>query len=281
MGILITIIIVAVVLFAALKALRNTEAEEAPSEPSETKPGENESEDLSPMVKMLLNEEKSKEVYQFSVGGAVSTSYAVDRQMVPTPIQPRRYSPNNRDFHCWEMGFKYCAYLRNDLMKPKDLNVHADSWESLLALVEEIHRFRAKRESNAAYIEAIDGPLPINPVLRFPLAGNEYRRPKAQKMFANMKQGEKVLLVREPSNPHDRNAVMVLAQDGEHIGYVSAGKAKRAGELFTAIGYAWLDRKPDELTGRFFMFEDYLEYNEPGDGYDYPDPETRFTEQEE
>ena len=239
--------------------------------------------DISPIPSEPIKEteDEPRNVYQFSVNGAVSTSYAEERRIVPTQIQPRRYSLNNHQFACWGKHSKYSAYLRNELMKPKELNVTADSWDALMSLVEEIHRFRAKRESNPDYIEMFSGDFPANPALKFPLAGNEHRRPKAQKMFANMKHGEKVLLVKEPTNPADSHAVKVLAQDGEHLGYVSAGKATRVGELIKTVGYAWLERQPTELTGRFLIFLDYLEYDERSDGYDYPDPVARFTEQEE
>ena len=43
---------------------------------------------------------------------------------------------------------------------------------------------------------------------------------------------KKVELIPEPDNPHDENAVKVIA-DGVHIGYVPAGKAKKAARIIS------------------------------------------------
>jgi len=42
----------------------------------------------------------------------------------------------------------------------------------------------------------------------------------APQAVLRLRRGEELVLLREPSNPHDRNAVAVHAQDGQKLGYV-------------------------------------------------------------
>lgn len=44
--------------------------------------------------------------------------------------------------------------------------------------------------------------------------------PGAPEAVRRLKRGEELMLLREPANPHDRNAVAVLTQDGQKLGYV-------------------------------------------------------------
>ena len=44
------------------------------------------------------------------------------------------------------------------------------------------------------------------------------------------RKGDRVILQREPENPHDENAVAVLREDGEQIGYLSRDNAEWVAE---------------------------------------------------
>lgn len=57
------------------------------------------------------------------------------------------------------------------------------------------------------------------PVMKTYIAGAPYH-PGARETIAKLRKGEELVLVREPSNPHDRNAVAVHAADGTKLGYV-------------------------------------------------------------
>jgi hypothetical protein len=48
-----------------------------------------------------------------------------------------------------------------------------------------------------------------------------------QKIIRRCKVGEALTLVREPGNPVDPNAIKILRQTGEQLGYISAGVASR------------------------------------------------------
>jgi single-stranded-DNA-specific exonuclease len=53
------------------------------------------------------------------------------------------------------------------------------------------------------------------------IVGESYR----QDAIRHCRQGDRVILRREPENPHDANAVAVLREDGEQIGYLSRDHA--------------------------------------------------------
>lgn len=57
------------------------------------------------------------------------------------------------------------------------------------------------------------------PVMKTYIAGAPYH-PGAREAIAKLRRGAELVLVREPSNPHDRNAVAVHDSDGTKLGYV-------------------------------------------------------------
>src|SRR5215475_2548711 len=56
------------------------------------------------------------------------------------------------------------------------------------------------------------------------VAGVSFR----QRAVAHVREGERLLLEREPTNKHDENAIKVCRLDGEHIGYLPREVAERA-----------------------------------------------------
>ena len=57
------------------------------------------------------------------------------------------------------------------------------------------------------------------PVMMTYIAGAPYHT-GAREAIAKLRRGEELVLIREPSNPHDLNAVAVHAADGTKLGYV-------------------------------------------------------------
>jgi hypothetical protein len=79
--------------------------------------------------------------------------------------------------------------------------------------------------------------------LDVPIVGISYeRRAEIAERFAEV--GDPVYLVREPDNPADPNAVMVLLRQGYQIGYVPREEAEKLAPLLDA-GYkqrAWIKK---------------------------------------
>jgi hypothetical protein len=50
-------------------------------------------------------------------------------------------------------------------------------------------------------------------------------RPEAQEIIRNLNKGVGLLLIREPLNPYDKNAIKVMLDD-EHLGYIPKGTAE-------------------------------------------------------
>ena len=71
--------------------------------------------------------------------------------------------------------------------------------------------------------------------------GESYRRAEIARLFIGIGRPEggvtmqRVSLVPEPRNPHDRNAVMVIVR-GEHVGYVPADQAPMVARACSALG---------------------------------------------
>jgi len=57
------------------------------------------------------------------------------------------------------------------------------------------------------------------PVMKTYIAGAPYHE-GARDAIAKLRRADELVLVGEPSNPHDRNAVAVHAADGTKLGYV-------------------------------------------------------------
>lgn len=55
--------------------------------------------------------------------------------------------------------------------------------------------------------------------LRTAIVGGQYH-PGALERARKLKARERLVLMREPTNPHDKNAVAVMTEDGLKLGYV-------------------------------------------------------------
>jgi HIRAN domain protein len=61
---------------------------------------------------------------------------------------------------------------------------------------------------------------PERDVFSFRLAGLYYRSDEAQKRARELMSNESVFLEKDPTNPHDPNAIRVYSDDHVHLGYV-------------------------------------------------------------
>ena len=61
---------------------------------------------------------------------------------------------------------------------------------------------------------------PVKDVLLFELAGLYYRSKKAKERARELMSKESVFLEKDPTNPHDPNAIRVYSYDDIHLGYV-------------------------------------------------------------
>ena len=61
------------------------------------------------------------------------------------------------------------------------------------------------------------------PFMDLAVAGTRYHRYAA--VAATLRAGDRLLLRREPGNPHDPNAVEIVTEGGEKLGYVPRGAA--------------------------------------------------------
>lgn len=67
----------------------------------------------------------------------------------------------------------------------------------------------------------------------YALVGMKHRGTEA--LVASLKTGESLTLVREPTNPHDRNAVQVWARD-QHVGFVKGSQVAPLARRMDGIG---------------------------------------------
>lgn len=57
-----------------------------------------------------------------------------------------------------------------------------------------------------------------------------------QSIITHLTKGEQILLVREPSNPFDNNAIKVCCKNGSCFGYIKKDLAARIASLFDSRG---------------------------------------------
>lgn len=79
--------------------------------------------------------------------------------------------------------------------------------------------------------------------------GMNFRPEEARQIAFNLQSEDKVKLVREPSNPHDENAIAVMVQ-GNHIGYVAKEIAALAASEMDAAGVGEIEGSVDIVFGK-------------------------------
>lgn len=84
-----------------------------------------------------------------------------------------------------------------------------------------IHKEVEELNSVAAEEEVSSEPTPpMKDVLLFELAGLYYRPKKVKERARELMSNESVFLEKDPTNPHDPNAIRVYSYDDVHLGYV-------------------------------------------------------------
>ena len=82
--------------------------------------------------------------------------------------------------------------------------------------VEELNSVAAAEEEEVSS----EPTPPVKDVLLFELAGLYYRSKKAKERARELMSNESVFLEKDPTNPHDPNAIRVYSYDDIHLGYV-------------------------------------------------------------
>ena len=97
----------------------------------------------------------------------------------------------------------------------------------------------------------------------FTIVGTSHRN-KHEISAANIvKKGEIILLEKESDNEFDKNAVKVLTLDGDHIGYVSSGKAQIISDYMKEqYGYAVVDRVEEHIINDLYAYYQIPNYEE-------------------
>ena len=106
------------------------------------------------------------------------------------------------------------------------LNVITISFAIFVALSirrRQLKRRKEMEELNSVVAEEDVSSEPISPerdVFSFRLAGLYYRSDEAQKRARELISNESVFLEKDPTNPHDPNAIRVYSDDHVHLGYI-------------------------------------------------------------
>ncbi len=106
------------------------------------------------------------------------------------------------------------------------LNVITISFAIFVALSIRRRQLKIRKEveelnSVAAEEDVSSEPTPpVKEVLLFELAGLYYRPKKAKERARKLMSNESVFLEKDPTNPHDPNAIRVYSYDDIHLGYV-------------------------------------------------------------
>ena len=97
------------------------------------------------------------------------------------------------------------------------LNAITISFAIFVAL--SIRRRQLKKRKEVEELNS-EPTLPERDVFSFRLAGLYYRSDEAQKRARELMSNESVFLEKDPTNPHDPNAIRVYSDDHVHLGYV-------------------------------------------------------------
>ena len=184
-------------------------------------------------------------------------------------------SPHNKILctcHTHDEMENIALQVKNDVLG-ETMTLLADTEKGVAALTEEVFRLWARQEAEPDYICTLQNyarrPPKRHSTVQF--VGIQYRGDEAYMRYKRLKDGEKVLLLHEHSNPYDENAVKVLSQDGYHIGYLAREYARKVGKMFTYVGYGWHYHYDEEhdFFNAIHLYKNYMEYEEERDTFDY------------
>lgn len=162
--------------------------------------------------------------------------------------------------------------VENVVLGEKRMLVGEDKYQ-LTEIAEEVFRLWARREKEPDYVCTLDN-YAKNPPKSYKVAevvGVKYRELDARRRYDALLPGEKVLLVKETTNPYDENAVKVLSQDGFFMGYLAKDYAKKYRNFLNDVTYGWhfhYDEKFD-LFNTVRIYRNYMGYEEERDTFEY------------
>lgn len=88
---------------------------------------------------------------------------------------------------------------------------------------------------------------PRRQVLRSRVAGFQHHR-GATEMLGRMRPGARLILARQPDNPHDPNAVRVLSPSSIMLGYVPRDQAAQVARVMDRGEYVQAFKTPDTFN---------------------------------
>lgn len=89
------------------------------------------------------------------------------------------------------------------------------------------------------------------------VVGGFYRSYDAKKVLRSLRVGDYVYFKEEPTNPYDKNAIMVISEDGYHIGYIPRNTTylvKRKMDFMFVAGFV-----TEATDGRYEFYIDIVE----------------------
>lgn len=82
----------------------------------------------------------------------------------------------------------------------------------------------------------------------FNIAGINYRGNLTKALGTN-----EAVLIPEPTNPHDPNAIRIELADGTHVGYIPANQTAEAAQLIKAQAYTIIRRTETYFFGQIYI----------------------------
>lgn len=185
------------------------------------------------------------------------------------------YSPNNKvvkaDYANNEMD-DIEVEIKNDRLGTYQ-TIMAGDIHQVKELAEEVFRFWARREEEPDYLCTLQNyaKRPPKSYKTVQIVGIKYRGDEAYQRYKELMEGEKLLLVMEPDNPYDENAIKVLTQDGIHIGYLAKDYAKKLQSYLDSVSYGWYyhyDERQDFFNS-VHIYRHYMSYEAERDTFNY------------
>lgn len=188
----------------------------------------------------------------------------------------KTYSPNNTASSMYftedEME-NYAVDISNTKLNKQQI-IKASTTFGLGEIIEEVFRLWAKQEKDSTYICTLQN-YAISPPKQYRITqfvGISHREDSEYERYKNLVDGEKVLLVKEPSNPYDKNAIKVLTQDGYHIGYLARDYARnlnRSLNNFISYGWHYHYDEQNDLYNVIRIYRNYISYEKERDNFEY------------
>lgn len=193
----------------------------------------------------------------------------------PVTLNINLYSLNNKALKSeyTEDEMKNVALQIENTALHEQRTIEAEYSSQVEDIAEEVFRLWARQEKEPDYLCTLDNyaKRPPKSYRVAEVVGMDYRSKEAQKRYNELRDGEKVLLVKESNNPYDENAVKVVSQDGYHMGFLARDYAKKYKNILKELTYGWhyhYDEHHD-FYNTVRIYRHYMEYERERDPFVY------------